>query len=186
ETVGVKLNMEMAMADEVVAIAEKLKPEQSTLVPERRQELTTEGGLDVARFRDRAKVVVARLKSAGIVASAFIEPILEQLRASKEVGFNAVELWTGAFAHAKTTQQREKALADLSGAIEEGRRLGLDVHAGHGLTYRNVAGVAALPGLSEFNIGHSIVARAVYVGVRAAVREMKELLEKYSPRHQCH
>lgn len=193
ETVGVKLNMEMAIADEIVTIAERLKPQQCTLVPERREEVTTEGGLDVVRHRARIATVVERLREAGIIVSAFIEPLTDQIEASAEIGFHAVELWTGAFAHAFTKLKSEAALSELCsmqscpamqslrGAIETGRRLGLEVHAGHGLTYRNVATVFGLPGLSEFNIGHSIVARAVFVGMRDAVREMKCLLTTHAP-----
>ena len=188
ETVGVKLNMEMAIADEIVTIAERLKPQQCTLVPERREEVTTEGGLDVVRHRVRVATVVKRLREAGIIVSAFIEPLTDQIEASAEIGFHAVELWTGAFAHAFTKANGAGALSECSsmqslrGAIETGRRLGLEVHAGHGLTYRNVAAVFGLPGLSEFNIGHSIVARAVFVGMRDAVREMKCLLTMHAPR----
>ncbi len=181
ETVAVKLNMEMASDDAIVAIAVGLRPDQCTLVPERREELTTEGGLDVVRYQTRVGTAVARLREAGIVVSAFIEPIAEQVQASADIGFQAVELWTGAYAHAKTTAEREEALTLLRDAIVEGRRLGLEVHAGHGLTYRNIAPVAALPGFSEFNIGHSIVSRAVFVGIREAVREMKELLVRHAP-----
>jgi len=177
ETVAVKLNMEMAVADEIVAIAEKLRPDQCTLVPERREERTTEGGLDVLRHRSRLAQVVVRLHDAGLLVSAFVEPVNQQVETSKETGFDAVELWTGAYAHAQTLESRAAALAALQHAIEIGRKLGLDVHAGHGLTYRNVGRVARLPGLGEFNIGHSIVSRAVFVGMREAVREMKRLLD---------
>jgi pyridoxine 5-phosphate synthase len=181
QTVGVKLNMEMAIADEVVNIAADLKPDQCSLVPERREELTTEGGLDVVRHRARVGKVVERLRAAGIVLSAFIEPVEDQLKASAEVGFNAVELWTGGYANADSPQRVAEALDELRRAIEVGRELGLEVHGGHGLTYRNITLVAGIPGFSEFNIGHSIVSRAVFVGIREAVREMKRLLELYKP-----
>lgn len=181
QTVSVKLNMEMAIAEEIVDIAVDLKPTQCSLVPEKREELTTEGGLDVIRHRDRITQAVSRLREVGVVVSAFIEPIADQITASADVGFEAVELWTGAYAHASTTTEREAALADLRSGIETGNKLGLDVHGGHGLTYRNVASVAALPGFSEFNIGHSIVSRAVFVGLREAVREMKELITLHAP-----
>lgn len=181
QTVAVKLNMEMAVADEVVDIAAELKPDQCTLVPERREELTTEGGLDVIRHRARVRPAVERLCGEGIVVSAFIEPIEDQIEASAEIGFDAVELWTGAWAHAKTTHQREQALAQLRHGISVGQRRGLEVHGGHGLTYRNIAAVAGIPGFGEFNIGHSIVSRAVFVGMREAVREMKELLIRHAP-----
>ncbi len=181
ETVGVKLNMEMSIADEIVAIASELRPAQCTLVPERREELTTEGGLDVVRHHARVSSAVGRLSEAGIVLSAFIEPIADQLKASADAGFRAVELWTGAYAHAKTPAEKSGALSNLAGAIEVGRQVGLEVHGGHGLTYRNISTIASLPGFSEFNIGHSIVARSVYVGMREAVAEMKRLLTVHAP-----
>lgn len=181
ETVSVKLNMEMSIADPIVAIAEQLSPQQCTLVPERREELTTEGGLDVVRLGGRVAAAVERLRSAEIVVSAFVEPLVDQIRASSDAGFSAIELWTGAFAHAGTAAAREEALLALRGGIALGHQLGLEVHGGHGLTYRNIAAVAAIPGFSEFNIGHSIVSRAVFVGIREAVREMKRLIEKHAP-----
>ncbi len=182
ETVGVKLNMEMSIADEIVAIAADLGPCQCTLVPERREELTTEGGLDVVRHQKRVAGAVTRLREVGIVLSAFIEPISEQLEACADAGFQAVELWTGAYAHAKTPSERSAALAQLAEGIAVGQERGLEVHGGHGLTYRNIAPIAAIHGFSEFNIGHSIVSRAVYVGMREAVSEMKRLLLDNAPR----
>jgi len=182
ETVATKLNMEMSMAAEIVDIASRLKPTQATLVPERREELTTEGGLDVVRLRDRAAEAVKRLHDAGIVVSGFIEPTAEQIHASAEAGFDAVELWTGGYANARSPAAAEAVLAVLSSGVGTGRAHGLIVHGGHGLTYRNVGPVAAIAGFGEFNIGHSIVSRAVFVGMREAVRLMKELLERYAPR----
>ncbi len=177
ETVGVKLNMEMACADDVVAIAADLCPTQCSLVPERREEITTEGGLDVVGQRDRVAKVVEKLRDAGILVSAFIEPIKAQIEVSADIGFHGIELWTGGYANAKTPESRDQALSVLQNAIEVGRGLGLDVHGGHGLTYRNIAPVAAMPGFSELNIGHSIIARAVFIGLREAVKEMKRLIE---------
>jgi len=182
ETVACKLNMEMAAADDIVGIAVGLCPEQCTLVPEKREELTTEGGLDVARHRDRIGPAVERLRGAGIVVSAFIEPVAEQIVASADVGFEAVELWTGGYAHATTKTARADALDTLRRGIDVGKERGLDVHAGHGLTYRNVGPVAALSGFGEFNIGHSIVARSIFVGLREAAREMKALLLQHTPK----
>ncbi|GIK15411.1 MAG: pyridoxine 5'-phosphate synthase [Planctomycetota bacterium] len=176
QTVGVKLNMEMAIAEEIVALAEELAPDQCTLVPERREELTTEGGLDVVRFHGRVKEVVSRLTSRGMILSAFIEPLDDQIRASADAGFQAVELWTGRYAHAPNAREHERALDEIRRAVEVARSARLEVHAGHGLTYRNVRPLAAIAGLSEFNIGHSIVARSVFVGFREAVREMKRLI----------
>ncbi len=178
QTVATKLNMEMTLDPGIVKIALRLKPGQCTLVPEQRQELTTEGGLDVARLRRRLAPVVKRLNGAGIITSAFIEPAKEQVLASAACGFNAIELWTGGYAHAKNEPAQAAALEDLVIALELGWDCGLTVHAGHGLTYRNIEPVAALGGFEEFNIGHSIVARAVFVGLRAAVREMKRLLDR--------
>ncbi len=176
QTVASKLNLEMAIAPEIVKIAVRLKPDQCTLVPERRQELTTEGGLNVTRLKRRIKPVVTRLRRAGCLLSAFIEPDETQLRASAECGFDAVELWTGEYAHAKDDAAFSQALDRLVRAVETGWKLGLDVHAGHGLTYRNIEPIAELGAFSEFNIGHSIVARAMFSGLREAVREMKDLL----------
>ncbi len=177
-TVATKLNMEMSIAPEIVKIALRLRPTQCTLVPERREELTTEGGLDVARLRKRIAPVVKRLKGAGIVTSAFIEPIEKQVQACAAIGFDAIEFWTGGYAHAKDERGSSQAIETLVDALELGWNVGLTVHAGHGLTYRNVEPLAAMGGFSEFNIGHSIVARATFVGLRAAVREMKELLDR--------
>jgi pyridoxine 5-phosphate synthase len=181
ETVAVKLNMEMSIADEIVAIAVDLRPDQCTLVPERREELTTEGGLDVIRHKARVEAAVRRLRDAGIVVSAFIEPIPDQVRASADAGFHAVELWTGSYAHANDDAERKEALLHLRSAIDVGEKAGLEVHGGHGLTYRNIAAIASVPGFCEFNIGQSIVSRSVFVGMREAVREMKHLLRLHRP-----
>ncbi len=182
ETVACKLNMEMAIASDVVQIALNLKPTQVTLVPEKREELTTEGGLDVVGLKDRVREVVTRLTGEGIIVSAFIEPIRDQIEASAETGFDAIELWTGGYAHANTENELDDELHRLLEGIRAGERMGLEVHGGHGLTYRNVWRVAGLPGFSEFNIGHSIVSRSVFVGMREAVREMTELLWRHGPR----
>lgn len=184
QTVAVKLNMEMSVAEEIVELAVAIGPDQCTLVPERREELTTEGGLDVRRYAARIREVRDRLVNAGAVVSAFIEPLADQVQASADAGCHAVELWTGGFAHARDEAARRDAVNRLEDALALGRKLGLEVHAGHGLTYRNVAAVAGIAGFSEFNIGHSIVARAMFVGMRAAVREMKDLLVRHAPREQ--
>jgi pyridoxine 5-phosphate synthase len=185
QTVATKLNMEMSVAPELVKIALRLRPAQCTLVPERREELTTEGGLDVVRHRARLKPAVKRLAAAGITTSAFVEPDDDQVRASADCGFHAIELWTGGYAHAPGEQARHAALDRLVRALRLGRDCGLDVHAGHGLTYRNIEPIAALAVFSEFNIGHTIVARALLVGLRAAVQEMKRLLDR-APAHAAH
>jgi pyridoxine 5-phosphate synthase len=178
QTVASKLNMEMAIDPAIVRIALRLKPDQCTLVPEKREELTTEGGLDVARLKRRVGPVVKKLKKAGIVVSAFIEPDVRQIQAAADCGFDGIELWTGAYAHARTDRTQTEALEQLIAGLEIGWDCGLEVHAGHGLTYRNIEPVAALGGFSEFNIGHSIVARAVFVGLREAVCEMKRLIDR--------
>lgn len=179
--VNVKLNMEMSIAAEIVRIAADLRPSQCTLVPERRAERTTEGGLDVVRLRRRVAPAVKRLRDRGIIVSAFIEPIAEQIECSAEIGFEAIELWTGAYCHARTPAAIRTELDRLRDGISVGRRCGLEVHGGHGLTYRNIGPIAAMPGFGEFNIGHSIVSRAVFVGMREAVRQMVDLLIQFSP-----
>jgi pyridoxine 5-phosphate synthase len=181
ETVACKLNLEMCMAEPIVKIAEQLRPDQVTLVPEKRQELTTEGGLDCVAYKKRLAQVVKRMHKRGILVSAFITPDPEQIIASAQAGCDAVELHTGAYANAKTPRAVKKRLAEL----EEGKNLaienGLIVHAGHGLTYRNIGPVAAISDICEFNIGHSIVARALFVGMEEATAEMIMLIDKFSP-----
>lgn len=178
ETVAGKLNMEMSIAPEIVGIAAQLQPDQCTLVPERRQELTTEGGLDVARLHKKIKPVVDKLRRRRIVLSAFIEPREEQIKAAADCGFQGVELWTGGYAHARNERAQRDELGKLIRGLELGWACDLEVHAGHGLTYRNIEAIAALGAFAEFNIGHSIVSRAVFVGMRAAVHEMKRLLDR--------
>ena len=180
QTVGVLLNLEMAMAESIVKVALKIKPDQVTLVPERRQELTTEGGLDCVKHGKRLQSVVKRLKKAGITVSAFIVPDADQVQASRDVGCDAIELHTGMYANAKTGRQILRRLKELESARDAGWENKLVVHAGHGLNYRNIGPVAAIEGLEDFNIGHSIVCRSVYVGIREATREMMILIDKYS------
>jgi len=173
DTVTVKLNLEMACEPEILAIACDVKPEQATLVPERREEVTTEGGLDVLANRDRVKATVEGLKDAGIVVSLFLDPDLAQIRAAAEMGVEAVELHTGQYALAAPGKPQQEQLEVLKKAGAEIRRLRMALHAGHGLTYRNVRPVAQIEEMHELNIGHSIVARALMVGFVEAVREMK-------------
>jgi pyridoxine 5-phosphate synthase len=180
-TVGVKLNLEMSVNTKIVQIACRVKPDQCTLVPENRQEITTEGGLDVVKLRKPVGQAVKKLQQAGCIVSAFIEPIEEQIKMSADLGFDAIELWTGGFAHAKSQRAQDKAIDDLTTAVQSGLTHGLVVHGGHGLTYRNIEPVARIPGFTEFNIGHTIISRAIFVGLREAVREMKELLIRYQP-----
>ncbi len=181
QTVATKLNMEMSIADEIVGIALRLKPDQATLVPERREELTTEGGLNVVHLADRLRPVVSQLSDVGVEVSAFVEPDEAQIEACAALGFDAIELWTGGYAHARSRDEREDALLRLEDAVIAGRNAGLVVHGGHGLTYRNIGAIAAIPGFGEFNIGHSIVARSVFVGLREAVREMRRLIDQATP-----
>ncbi len=182
QLVAIKLNMEMSVEPDIVKIAVALKPDQCTLVPEKRQEVTTEGGLDVAGQRERVGKAVKQLKKTGCLCSAFIEPIPGQIQASAAVGFDTVELWSGGYANARGEAEKQERLRALREGILLARDAGLNVNVGHGLTYYNVAPVAALPGLQEFHIGHSIIARAMFVGVRQAVQQMKELLIRYAPK----
>jgi pyridoxine 5-phosphate synthase len=175
ETVTVKLNLEMACANEVTDIACRSKPDQATLVPEKREEVTTEGGLDVIANRDKAAAAIARLKDAGITVSLFLDPDEPQIRAAADFGADAVELHTGKYANAHGKAQSFE-LHKLRSAARLVRELGLVLHAGHGLNYRNVVPVARIEGMDELNIGHSIVSRAVMVGMQEAVREMKRLI----------
>ena len=179
-TVRSKLNLEMSVNEQIVAVAERLGPDQATIVPEHREEITTEGGLDVTGNRERIRDIVARLKAKGIVVSLFVDPDPKQLDAAKDSGADAVELHTGRYAAAKSGQAREAELAALTRAGEHARGSGLGLNAGHGLTVWNVAPVAAIAGMEELNIGHSIVARAVFVGLTEAVREMKEIIVRAS------
>ncbi|MEX0711542.1 MAG: pyridoxine 5'-phosphate synthase [Pirellulales bacterium] len=176
ETVTVKLNLELACADEVIDIACRTRPDQATLVPENRQEVTTEGGLDVLGRRDRLAEAVQRLRDAGIVVSLFLDADPRQIEAGLDLGADAVELHTGQYALAGGEQDRRAEIDKLRRAGDAVVARGAVLHAGHGLTYRNVRPVAELPGICELNIGHSIVARALLVGFQQAVREMKQLI----------
>lgn len=176
KTVKTRLNLEMALTDEMVSIALKLLPDSVTLVPEGRHELTTEGGLDVNLLRTTLKQKIALLKQAGIVVSLFVEPDLDQIKASHRVGADAIEIHTGTYCEMRTDAERLQQLQRIKLAISAAQKLGLRVNAGHGLNYENVAPVVALGGIEEFNIGHSIVARASLVGMDRAVRDMLALL----------
>lgn len=175
ETVTTKLNLELSVAEEIVSIACQTKPDQATLVPERREEVTTEGGLDVVAHRDAVARAVDRLRDAGIVVSLFLDPDPRQIELAKELGAEAVELHTGQYALAKGREQ-ERQLEALRAAGKQIVDLGLRLHAGHGLNYINVRPVAEIPSMFELNIGHSIISRAVLVGLDRAVREMKALI----------
>jgi pyridoxine 5-phosphate synthase len=180
QTVAGKLNLEMSMSEPIVKIAEKIVPDQVTLVPEKRQELTTEGGLDCVAQKNRLEQVVRRMHKKGILVSTFITPDEDHILASARTGCDAVELHTGAYANAKKDRAVEKTLNALRDARDIAHSAGLIVHAGHGLTYRNIGPVAAIEGICEFNIGHSIVSRAVIVGMKKATQEMIRLIRQAS------
>ena len=175
-TVQVKLNLEAAIAPAMIDIACRVRPDQVTLVPEKREEVTTEGGLDVVVHREATAAAVARLRDAGVVVSLFLDPCPRQIDMAVELGAAAVELHTGCYANATTDETLQAELVELARAGTMIRQAGLVLNAGHGLTYRNVVPVARLEGMGELNIGHSIVSRAVLVGFTQAVREMKGLI----------
>lgn len=176
EVVYCELNLEMAATDEMVRIAIDVKPDMVTLVPEKRQELTTEGGLDVMGQKEHIKETIKRLQDSGIPVSLFINPNIMDVEISKEIGADMVEIHTGLYANAKGKKQ-EKELHRIIESVKVGNKLGLLVNAGHGLNYFNVKNIAAIEGLRGLYIGHSIISRAVLVGIERAVREMKELID---------
>ncbi len=177
QTVTVKLNLECACQSEMLDIASRICPDQVCLVPERREELTTEGGLDVVSQQSQVEQAVRQLQTAGIRVSLFIDPQADQINAAAAVGAQAIEIHTGCYAN-QTGENRDKELSKIALAAEHAARADLEVHAGHGLNYENVIPVARIPEVSELNIGHSIVGRSIYVGMQAAVREMKDLLQQ--------
>lgn len=176
ETVTVKLNLEMACEPEIIEIAREAKPDQATLVPERREEITTEGGLDIVGQYDRVALAVDRLREAGVSVSLFLDPDPRQIEQAARLAVDAVELHTGQYALASPGAEQDKELDNLITVSALVRQAGLTLHAGHGLTYRNVRPVAAIEDMHELNIGHSIIARAIMVGLQEAVREMKRLV----------
>jgi len=173
--VKTRLNLEMSINKGIVDIAVKIKPEQATLVPEKRQEITTEGGLDVVANFQRIKKVTKRLHSAGILVSLFIDPVKKQIEKSKELEADSIELHTGCYAKARSKKQIKKEFDKLKRMTEFGNKIGLIVNAGHGLKYDNTKPIAKINGIDELNIGHSIISRAVFVGLEKAVREMKRI-----------
>jgi pyridoxine 5-phosphate synthase len=176
KTVQTRLNLEMAATQEMVKLAYEAKPDACTLVPERREELTTEGGLDVAGNRDGIRKVVKTLKDADIVVSLFIDPEVDQVRAAHRIEADVVEIHTGRYCDARLAGDRRRELARIVDAAKAAAKLGLRVAAGHGLNYQNVLPVAAITEIEEFNIGHSLIGHAIMVGMERAVREMKGLL----------
>ncbi len=176
QAVPQRLNLEMAAVDEIVELACQVRPDEATLVPERREELTTEGGLDVLANHDTVANAVERLLRTDIQVSLFIDPNPAQIDMAKRFGAQAVELQTASYSEAIGTQEIEQQLSILREASSHARKLGLHVHMGHGLNYENVQAVTAIPEVEELNIGHSIVSRAILVGMERAVRDMKQLM----------
>ena len=177
-TVSVELNLEMAVAEEIVGIALDVGPDMVTLVPERREEVTTEGGLDVAGQAERIRSVVRRFHEKAIRVSLFVDPDKAQIEASRDAGADFVELHTGSYANAADAAERARRVDELVEGAQSGRECGLVVNAGHGLTYNNTAEIVKRINPHELHIGHSIIARAVFVGLRDAVRQMKDVIDK--------
>ena len=173
-----RLNLEMSVAPEIVGVALKVKPDQSTLVPEKREELTTEGGLDVAEHFSKIKKVVNKLQKEGIGVSLFIDPHRRQIEAAVDTGAKMIELHTGAYSNAADRAKEMKYLKELKRAVIFAKSQGLSVFAGHGLNYCNVLNVAKIKDIEELNIGHAIISRAVFVGLGQAIREMKDLIKR--------
>ncbi len=176
ERQATRMNLEMAVTEEMLGFASRIRPADCCLVPERREELTTEGGLDVAGQLPRIREACARLADAGIRVSLFIDAIPAQIEAAAASGAPCIEIHTGHFADAQDARQQALELDRIVAAVQQGVAAGLKVHAGHGLHYENVHHIAAIPGIRELNIGHAIVARALFVGLSAAVAEMKRLM----------
>ena len=180
QTMLTPMNLEMAVTEKMLSFAEGVKPEFCCLVPESREELTTEGGLDVARQMDRVAEACARLKEAGIRVSLFIDADDKQIKASRDSDADVIELHTGHFADAAFGIETEAELAKIISGVEMAKSLGLKVNAGHGLNYQNVAQIAQIPDIDELNIGHGIIARAVFTGLDEAIREIKTIIQEAS------
>ena len=180
ETVQTKLNLEMGAAKEIIAIAIDIKPDMVTLVPEKRAELTTEGGLDIVAQKKKLGKTIARMTKAGIPVSLFIDPDLKQVKASRDIGATFVELHTGTYADAANEKDQNKQFNLIRLAAEEALLLGLRVNAGHGLNYTNTAAIAALDCIEELSIGHAIISRSVFSGLETAVRDMRAIIENAS------
>jgi len=176
-----RMNLEMAVTDEMLSIAEKIEPEECCLVPERREELTTEGGLEIVAQKTRIQEACERLAEAGVRVSLFIDADCAQIEAAKEVGAPVIEIHTGHYADAITAKAREIEYVRIQKAVSFGASIGLRVNAGHGLNYQNVKPIAALAEIKELNIGHAIIARALFTGLQAAVIEMRNLMASARP-----
>ena len=175
QTVSVKLNLECAVIPEMLEIACDVRPNQVCLVPEKREEITTEGGLDIVANKIVIRKAIDKLVTAGIRVSVFIDPAADQINAAADIGANAIEIHTGSYTN-QTGENRDKELSKIALATVHGKKAGLEVHAGHGLTYNNVIPIASIEGIQELNIGHTIVSRAMFSGLQNAVREMKDIL----------
>ena len=176
KTITTRLNLEMSLNREIVEIAVRIKPDEATLVPEKRAEITTEGGLDVIRHFHRIKQTVATLQDRNIAVSLFIDPIKKQIQKAQESGATAIELHTGRYDHVRTKYSQMKELKKIKNMTQYAQGLGLVVNAGHGLKYHNTKAIANILGIEELNIGHSIISRAVFVGLESAVKEMAKLV----------
>jgi pyridoxine 5-phosphate synthase len=179
ETVKIKLNMEMAAVEEIIRIALEIKPDMVTLVPEKREELTTEGGLEVNLRKEELKEVVKIIQDSGIMVSLFVDPDPDQVKASYKIGADCVEIHTGAFCDARKLKEKEKEFQRIEDAVKIASKLKLKVHAGHGIDYISIKKLATIQEIEEFSIGHSIIARAVLVGLDRAVREMAALINGF-------
>ena len=180
QTLQTRMNLEMAVTDAMLTIAEKYKPSDCCLVPEKREELTTEGGLDVAGQISKMKDACTRLANAGVRVSLFIDADKNQIKASHDVGAPAIEIHTGHFADAKSKAEEDAEFVKIVEGVKYAKSLGLQVNAGHGLHYHNVQRIAAIPDIEELNIGHAIIAQSVFVGLGPAVTEMKRLMDAVS------
>jgi len=178
QTLNTRMNLEMAVTDAMLAFAENVRPHCVCLVPEKREELTTEGGLDVSGNEDRVARACERLAKIGAEVSLFIDPDPEQIDAAVRCGAPVIELHTGEYAEADTPTEQAHTLKVLKDAVEYARRKGLVVNAGHGLNYHNTLAVAAIPGIHELNIGHAIIARSIFTGLKEAVRDMRAILDQ--------
>lgn len=176
QVVRSKLNLEMAATEEMVRIAGEILPDMVTLVPEKRRELTTEGGLDVAGNSGKTASVVEAIRGKGIEVSLFVDPVNAQVEASKDVGADTIEIHTGHYSDAIDSRSGREELGRITGAAERGKALGMGINAGHGLHYHNLSEIIAIPEIDELSIGHSIIARAVFVGLDTAVRDMLALM----------
>lgn len=177
QVVKTKLNLEMAASEEMKKIALEVKPDVISLVPERKEELTTEGGLNVKANEKNLTPFIQELKKAGIRVSIFVDPDLKQIEACHKVGVDLIEINTGKYAELRPGKERLEAMDEIKKAAEYGHKLGLEIHAGHGLDYKNVSQIVAIPEITELSIGFSIVARSAIVGIEKAVREMVELIK---------